>query len=332
MIWVAWRQQRAVLLSLAAYAAALIAVVVYLHVRLALASDVGVVAFDCAGLGPGGICPANDLYWDLRGKLHYWQGAVQAATLGFAVLAGAFAGAPMIAREWEQRTHLLVLGQSIGFRRWFAIRLAVVLAATVAGAALLGGAQWWAAAARPDPLEMWKRLQPTYFEVQPVALIGYTLFAVALGITAGLVLRRSLPAMAVTLLGVVGAVYAVRTFARPDYMTPVVSLGSFSGHNGRPADPGRWSLASGWGDRDGRFIEDRSVTREVVGLCNGRPGSGSPDAFQRCLAEHGVVGPANLVHPGDRFWPFQFIEFGLFAAAACALIALSLWWLRKRPV
>ncbi|WP_033440278.1 hypothetical protein [Saccharothrix sp. NRRL B-16314] len=331
MIWVAWRQQRAVLLSLAAYAAVLIAVLVYLHVRLVLASDVG-VTLDCWPNGPGSICAVNDHYWDLRGKLQFWHDSTHAATLGFAVLAGAFVGAPMIAREWEQRTHLLVQGQSIGLRRWFATRLAVVLAATVAGAALLGGAQWWAAEARPDPLETWKRLQPTYFEVQPVALIGYTLFAVALGITAGLVLRRSLPAMAVTLLGVVGAVYAVRTFARPDYMTPVVSVGSFAGSNGRPTDPGRWSLASGWGDRDGRFIEDRSVTQEVIGLCNGRPGSGSPDTFQRCLAEHGIVGPANLVHPGDRFWPFQFIEFGLFAAAACLLITLSLWWLRKRSV
>jgi hypothetical protein len=333
VIWVAWRQQRAVLLSLAAYALVLIAVMVYFQVRLAVMFDPA-TAVDCSDFGLGGLCSTSTEYWNLRGRLDQWNEYTRIATLGFAALAGAFIGAPMFAREWEQRTHLLVLSQSISARRWFTTRVTFVLTATVLGAALLGFAQWWTAAALHDPVETWKRLRPIYFEVQPVALVGYTLFAVALGVTAGLVLQRTLPAMAVTLLGVVGAVFAVQKFARPDYMTPVLSLESYGSagptYDAYRADPGRWSISQGFADLDGKMMADNTAAYEAMAICERAPGERGDAAFQECLAGYGTVGPARLVHPSDRFWPFQFIEFGLFAAAAVVLIALSLWWLRKR--
>ncbi|MEU4443572.1 hypothetical protein AB0K14_08840 [Actinosynnema sp. NPDC050801] len=330
MIWVAWRQHRAVLLSLAAYAVVFTGLVVFMHVRLASQLDAEEVAA-CFGQAPDRFCEDAKGYWDLRARLFNLDELARAAVFGFAALAGAFVGAPMFAREWEQRTHLLALSQSISPRRWFTTRVAVVLAATVLGAALLGAAQWWATMSLAAPLDVWKRLQPRYFEAQPVALIGYTLFAVALGIAAGLLLRRTLPAMAVTLVGVLGAVYAVRMFARPNYTTPVVATIPFDDPaQSASIDPGRWSLAQGFSDLDGRFVEDEEAAYEALSRCEQLPGEPGDARYVQCAADSGLTGTANLVHPGSRFWAFQFIEFGLFALAAAALIALSLWWLRKR--
>ncbi|GAB2976862.1 hypothetical protein [Saccharothrix stipae] len=332
MIWVAWRQHRAVLLSLAAYAVVLVGLVVFVHVRLAWQLDAEEVAA-CLGQTPDRFCEDTLGYWDLRAQFYQLNQLVRMAIFGFAALAGAFVGAPMFAREWEQRTHLLALSQSISPQRWFTTRVAVVLAATVLGAALLGLTQWWATTALADPFDAWARLLPRHFEAQPVALIGYTLFAVALGITAGLLLRRTLPAMAVTLVGALGAVYAVRMFARPNYMTPVVATIPFDDPGQSAAiDPGRWSLAQGFSDLEGRFVEDDEAAYAALSRCEQLPGDPGDALYLRCAADSGLTGTANLVHPGSRFWAFQFIESGLFTLAAAALIALSLWWLRKRSI
>jgi hypothetical protein len=45
------------------------------------------------------------------------------------------------------------------------------------------------------------RIQPNIFDVQGIVPIGYTLFAFALGTTAGTLIRRTVPAMAVTIAG-----------------------------------------------------------------------------------------------------------------------------------
>jgi hypothetical protein len=37
-----------------------------------------------------------------------------------------------------------------------------------------------------------------------------------------------------------------------------------------------------------------------------------------------------LYQPGERFWTFQWIEFGIFVALAAALIVLALVLVRRR--
>jgi hypothetical protein len=34
--------------------------------------------------------------------------------------------------------------------------------------------------------------------------------------------------------------------------------------------------------------------------------------------------------PANRYWPFQFIESGIFIAAALVLVAFCVWWIRHR--
>ena len=51
--------------------------------------------------------------------------------------------------------------------------------------------------------------------------VGYAIFAMALGICAGTLLRRTLPAMAVTLAGFAGVRVLIALWLRLHYMTPV---------------------------------------------------------------------------------------------------------------
>src|SRR5260370_2951655 len=53
-------------------------------------------------------------------------------------------GAPLVAREYEQRTNLLVWLQSISRTRWLSVKLVLVLGTgLVIGGLLLVGLSWW---------------------------------------------------------------------------------------------------------------------------------------------------------------------------------------------
>src|SRR5262249_41075619 len=61
------------------------------------------------------------------------------------------------------------------------------------------------------------RLNPLMFDARGVAPLGYAAFAFALGVTAGVVVRRTLPAMAVTLV-----IFAVVQILVPVFIRPVI--------------------------------------------------------------------------------------------------------------
>jgi hypothetical protein len=64
------------------------------------------------------------------------------------------------------------------------------------------------------------RFSPLLFSERGIAPIGYALFGVAAGAAAGLVLRRTVPAMAVALAGLAGARLAVTGWVRPRLIPP----------------------------------------------------------------------------------------------------------------
>lgn len=78
--------------------------------------------------------------------------------------------------------------------RWALVKIGLVGTATIAlavGYAL--GVGWWMA---PLNATGSGRLANTAFDIQGIAPVGYTLFALALGIVAGTIWRKMLPAMA----------------------------------------------------------------------------------------------------------------------------------------
>jgi hypothetical protein len=141
------------------------------------------------------------------------------ATSAVPLLPGLFWGAPMVAHELETGTNQFAWTQSITRRRWLVVRTGWLLLA----AALLAGAvsalvTWWSG---PDNALYANAFEANKFDVTDIVPVGYAVFAMALGICAGALLRRTLPALAVTLAGFVALRALIAQWLRPHYMTPV---------------------------------------------------------------------------------------------------------------
>jgi hypothetical protein len=118
-----------------------------------------------------------------------------------AVLAiiGALVGAPLVAREIEQRTHLVAWAQSTSRRRWYATKVA----ALAAGLAVVGLAAGVANDRLQHPLTQGGLTSSRwiwFFSID-LALTGEILLAFALAVAFGAWLRRTLPAVGAALVG-----------------------------------------------------------------------------------------------------------------------------------
>ncbi|MEV6923840.1 hypothetical protein AB0M46_04905 [Dactylosporangium sp. NPDC051485] len=206
MIWLTWRQHRKqglyTLLGLVALAAFIV------PTGLAMRRDLDrLVGQRCATGGElcdRGVNQFIDTYSPL---LH-----VSVLLLAVPLLFGLFWGAPLVAREIEQDTHRMIWTQGISRRHWAWTKTGLLGGAVAVLAAGYGwGISWWYA-----PLQIREsRFTEVFFDVQGVVPVGYTLFAVALGLYAGTLLPKVMSAMAVTLPAYIAARLAVGMYARP---------------------------------------------------------------------------------------------------------------------
>jgi ABC-type xylose transport system permease subunit len=155
------------------------------------------------------------------------------------------------------------------------------------------------------------------FDITGITPIAYAVFAVALGIAAGTILRHVIPAMATTLAGFVLVRGAVGLWLRPRFAAPIRHtfrlVNNISG-----APPGAWILSKIVIDPSGRLYDPSSPT-DVPAACHAALFSNSAAS---CLAAHGF---RRLVtyQPANRYWTFQAIEFAIFALLAAALVAFA---------
>src|ERR1700722_18281785 len=132
-------------------------------------------------------------------------------------LLGAFWGAPLVAGELESGSFRLVWTQDISRARWLAGRPAGTGLAAMATAGLASWLiTWWA-----GPLDRAGLDQFGSFDSRDIVPVGYAAFAFTLGALAGVLLRRTLPAMAATLVVFTAARLAFRLLARPRLLPPV---------------------------------------------------------------------------------------------------------------
>ena len=217
MIWLTWRQFRPQAIAAAG-------ALIVLAILLAATSHSVGSAYTSSGLAAcHAHCAAivSSFLSDLSPLDRFlFLGSVLLVYLAPALM-GLFWGAPLIAREFETGTHRIAWNQSVTRTRWTLAKLGLVGLAAVATAGLLSlMVTWWASAIDHATSFLpgqghvavggvglgfgLTRLEPLLFGARGVAPLGYAAFAFALGVTAGVLLRRTLPAMAVTL-----AVFAV---------------------------------------------------------------------------------------------------------------------------
>ncbi|WP_158889793.1 ABC transporter permease subunit [Amycolatopsis anabasis] len=262
-----------------------------------------------------------------------WRGHEDFATNlergGLAVIATAiavFLGAPLVSREYEQRTHLIAWTQDVSPGRWLVAK-AAVLAVAAAGLVLVFTVGVTAvegvreeAGADVTAFTPWEY---QVFDTSAPVFLAYTLFALALGIAVGTLVRRTVPAMAITFV----AFAAVRLglyFARPYFLPPLVMtqpLGEDKIEIVADRPPNSLHVESGFTDAAGNRMDG------LPNLCGGTQREWVP-----CLRAHGVTGYTEWLQPGSRVLLFQWMEIGFFAVFAVALFVLAWRRVRARTV
>ncbi|WIX84853.1 transporter [Amycolatopsis sp. DG1A-15b] len=261
---------------------------------------------------------------------------------------GVFWGVPMITRELESGTHSLVWNQTVTRKRWLATKLGYgVLAAMVAGGLLGWAVSWWASpidalAATQTDRGMLSRISPVVFGARGIVPIGYAAFALALGVAVGMLLKRTVAAMAVTLATLAAVLVLVPLFVRPHLLPPQTETVAITGENitningddthgilqiGVRKQPGAWELANETLDPAGNVADPLP---DFVQTCAPRPGAGPPQhgTMETCMAQLGAHGYQQRLtyQPGSRFWPLQWLELALYLAAT----ALLTWFCFRR--
>ncbi|MGI5490017.1 ABC transporter permease [Microtetraspora malaysiensis] len=353
MIWLTWRQFRGSATMMAA-------VLVVLTAALALtgpnlASDYAAGIADCT---PDNTC--LDFFDRFFGEYDILFLALTLVVLILPALIGLFWGAPLITRELEAGTHLLVWNQSITRGRWLAVKLgltglAAMTAATASGLAVT----WWSDPLDKSAVPEMAQMAPVVFGARGIAPMGYAAFAFVLGVTVGMLVRRTLPAMALTLAVFAAIQLAMPLLVRPHLMPPVTgtfelgrenmdglggprggSLQIFLRTSAVPGHPGAWVLSSKLVDPSGRTISSgdgssgpsSTIVRAVPVSTTSGPCSpqGLPEGG--CTAEINRLGYRQQAayQPLERFWPFQWIETGIYALLTLGLAWFSFWWIRRR--
>jgi hypothetical protein len=341
MIWLAWRQFRTQILGVAGVLAALAVVLAVTGPHLVSVADAYLKM--CRADKDCGVTNNPVLTTDPR-----LESALNVLVLVVPALIGIFWGAPLIARELETGTYRLSWTQSVTRTRWLAVKVGAVGLVSVVGAGLFSlMVTWWSSPIDRANLDAFG---PT-FSQRDIAPIGYTVFAFALGVTAGVLIRRTLPAMATTLVAFVAAREAMTFGLRPHLLPPkhlvsaITSLNQI-GFNLSPSGlqavantpniPNAWVISSGFVSRSGQTPTAQYLKSACPKLLNGPPGGGPsgggpPAAFRQCAAKlaarfHEVV----TYQPANRYWAFQGIETAIFIVAALLLVGLSFWWVRRR--
>ncbi|MGW4113288.1 transporter [Actinosynnema sp. NPDC004786] len=318
MTWLAWRQLRLPVVSV--HAAIVLIAVVLVATRP----------------GRGTLDDHETLY----------SGGLVAVHVLPALLA-VFWAVPMITRELEAGTHNLVWSQSVTRTRWLAVKLGVGVPAAALTAGLLSlVVTWWA-----DPIDtdvgperqgnVGRRLAPVVFAARGIAPVGYAVFAFVLAVAVAVLVRRTLPAMAVTLVlfAAVQVVvpYAVRPHLLPPTEEPVaITAQSIAGIRTEEGSGGEVPESLTVREPGGAWV----LVNETVDA-NGVAVRPLPEAVRHCLPSSPADAEARLdlgriracfaglsdlgyhqrlaYHPAGRFWALQWLELALFLAVSAPL-------------
>jgi hypothetical protein len=280
--------------------------------------------------------------------------ACQAATLAFfgsygflsngiilqplPVLIGAFIGAPLLAREMETGTFRYAWTQGFGRWRWALAKLLVLAVAVTVPAYLFSLVLAWyyqpyfAPANQSLGLISYTRFFPGLFDLNGAAFAAWTLAAFAIGALAGMLIRRVVPAIAVTLAVYAGLAFAAGAFLREQYLTPLVTSAL--------SLPGSAWILGQWWTKGGATLSSATMYQVINSAwvtvnppAPGAAGAGGKYAdylsVLRYLTRHGYT-QWTRYQPDSRFWPFQWIESGWLLALSVVLIAGCVWLVRRR--
>jgi hypothetical protein len=233
-------------------------------------------------------------------------------------LLGAFVAGPLIARELESGTYTWLWTQSVSPVRWLATKLALTSAWVLSGTAVLVVLFRVARGALSKEATyslVWH--DSAYTMLGPVQVATCAL-AIGVGAVAGLLVRRTVPAMVTAGVSVVALQWLFSDLLR-ERLWPVETIVSKT-----PIDalhtPGVWDVADG-------MLTD-SGARVLYDTCLGPEGVGT--TVDQCMRNLGGVQYFGDVHTEAHFWPLQLVQSGLLLALAGVAVAVAFRLLRGK--
>jgi hypothetical protein len=314
MAWVTWRQHRAQLVAASGLLVALALAALGTHVPIQAAYHRDTLS-EC--LPPTARSGCDIIVRHFQSQFESWVASLRILAV-LPALAGVFIGAPLLARELEHGTHSFAWTQGVTRRRWLLAKTSLLAGATVvAGAIASVVVMWWRAPF--DTLE--GRMAPSGFDIEGLVVPAYALYALVLGVLAGLIFRRSVAAMTATLVAFGATRFLVVWFLRPRFLAPLHQTIAPTDASPQPVD---WILNDTLVDGGGRQI---SAAREDLALLHAQQARIDPHAYIATLDWKRVI----TYQPADRFWTFQLLEAGLFVGLAAAVVLLTVWLVRRTP-
>jgi hypothetical protein len=325
MAWTEWRKQRITLAGVTGLFA--VASLYLLATGLSIHHAYEAVSI-CRPRGAG-LC--QQVMRNFSQTFSYNAGVAAALMQALPALVGAFAGAPVLARELETGTFRYAWTQGFGRVRWTMATLAPLALAVAALAGAFGLVYSWCygplvAVSAESPL------RPTMFDLHGVAIAAWTLLAFAIGSLAGMIARRVVPAMAATLATLAGLAFVTDAFLRQHYMAPLVTS------NPNVSDPA-WVINQWW-SHNGHPVGSTVINQilQPVGVRQLAPGS-----YQAHGPVPGNFDPINYLlqrgyelqtsyEPATRFWTFQWVEGSWLLVLSGLLLAATIWLVRHRAV
>jgi hypothetical protein len=304
MIWISWRQHRTQAVACLALLAglAIYAIMVGSSMRTAFGQDglAGCVARSQAGACPAAIGAFTGEFGS-EVNIAFWS-----VCLILPGLIGVLVGGSLIARELEYGTWRLAWSQTVPRSRWLAVKLALVTGGLVVlGAAITAVITWYRA-----PMDrLTGRFLHNIYDFEGLVPTAYILCAFGFAVLAGLLLRRSVPAMIAAFIPWLAIRLVIEFLVRPNFEAPLAMSCT--------------ATASG-----------------CYGSSNGGGGGGSGISAIPPATGHigdwvlnpstGPAGKLITYQPAGRFWPFQFIEAGIFVALTAAALGATIWLLHRR--
>ncbi|MGW0855062.1 ABC transporter permease subunit [Streptomyces sp. NPDC002690] len=233
-------------------------------------------------------------------------------------LLGVLVGAPLIASDTEQGTAQLVTTQSVPRRRWLIAKLTLGYSvALFAGLVFSVLFTWWWKPYRSVFPFVW--LDGSVFDSTGPVLPAFCLFLTAAGITIGVLLRRVLMAMVVTLgfsvfVSVVWDQFRDRLGTSHMFTYPLNAESSLGGYQDVQ------QLDSWVGTADG--------TLYGWGTC----AKATEAAQNACVKDKGIVNNVVEYLEYDQMNAMQWTGAGILLAATALLTVFVVWRVSRRPL
>ena len=302
MIWVSWRQHRGQAVACLAVLAALAVYAILLGTSMRTAFGQDSLA-SCLARSQGAGCPTG-----VTAFMNEFGSEVNIAFWSVALivpgLIGVLVGGSLIARELEYGTWRLAWSQTIPRARWLAVKLALVTGGLIVlGAAMTAVITWYRA-----PMDrLTGHFLQNIYDYEGLVLTAYILCAFGFGVLAGLLIRRSIPAMIAAFIPWLAIRLVVEFLLRSRFLAPVTLVQNCGGlcvESGQNGGTGISAVPPATGH----------IGDWVLSIGGNAQGTQTVITYQ----------------PADRFWIFQSIEAGIFVALTAAALGATIWLLHRR--